>query len=73
MSYLDNPKGVPFCVVRSGSKSGPEFVWRMRCPKCGQVTDLDDDQMNGRVSTQCACGFHETVRWVDCMPGATLP
>ena len=79
MSYADKPLGVPFQVYRSENmekfsqivaqgKATETLVWRMRCPKCGQVADLDDDQMKGTVSTHCECGFHETIRWIDRMP-----
>ncbi len=64
MSILDRPLGVPFQV----SYAGEGLIWRMRCPKCGQLAELDDDQMECRVSTQCECGVHETVRWLDRIP-----
>lgn len=40
-----------------------EAAWKLQCPQCGTWGYLDDDQFHGRVSTQCACGFHETVNW----------
>jgi len=39
-------------------------IVKLKCPKCGVVGDLDDDQLHGRVSTQCRyCDYHETVDW----------
>lgn len=35
-------------------------LWLLRCPGCGEWGELDDDQLNGRVSVQHECGFHET-------------
>lgn len=38
-------------------------VWRIRCPGCGVLGIVDEDQYQGRVSIQCAtdgCGYHET-------------
>lgn len=35
-------------------------VWKLRCPGCGTVGEIDDDQVNGRVSLLCRCGWHET-------------
>lgn len=46
-----------FIVVRDG-----EPVWKVACPGCGCVADLDDDQLHGRVSTECACGREEHLR-----------
>lgn len=43
--------------------SGRVCVW-LRCPACGTRGMIDDDQLRGRVSVECAspgCGFHETV------------
>lgn len=37
---------------------------KLKCPACGALGYLDDDQFNGRVSVQCpteGCLFHETV------------
>lgn len=34
-----------------------------RCPKCGLLGTIDEDQAHGRVSIQCVtldCDFHET-------------
>ena len=32
-----------------------------RCPDCGLVGDVDEDQWFGRVSIQCPeCEYHET-------------
>lgn len=38
-------------------------TWKLQCPKCQQWGYLDDDQFNGRISTQCECGFHETINF----------
>jgi acetyl-CoA carboxylase beta subunit len=32
-----------------------------RCPSCLTLGVIDDDQVNGRVSIMCDCGYHETV------------
>lgn len=35
-----------------------------RCPGCGVMGELDDDQLHGRVSTHHEdCGYHETKNW----------
>lgn len=46
-----------------------EPVWKLRCPGCGVWADVDDDQLNGRVSVhhdkaEGGCGFHETRDWL---------
>jgi hypothetical protein len=41
-------------------------TWTVKCPKCGKVGVLDEDQFFGRISTECpreGCGFHEMVDW----------
>jgi hypothetical protein len=45
-----------FVVTRDG-----EPVWKVACPGCGCIADLDDDQLHGRISTECACGKPEHV------------
>jgi len=46
-------------VIRDGKE-----IWLLQCPACKQWASIDDDQFNGRVSTQCECGgFHETVNF----------
>ena len=38
--------------------------WKLKCPTCGEWLYLDDDQLNGRISTfhdVPECGYHETV------------
>ncbi len=43
-------------------------AWKLRCPMCGTWGYLDDDQLHGRVSTQCpveGCSYHQTVNWAD--------
>ena len=52
------PRSIPFRVIRDGFP-----LWKLRCPDCGLVADLDVDQFYGRVSIQCpsdGCSFHET-------------
>ena len=29
-----------------------------RCPKCGQLGKIDEEQLNGKVSIICVCGYH---------------
>lgn len=41
-------------------------TFKLKCPGCGTLGYLDDDQVHGRVSTECetdGCSFHETVDW----------
>lgn len=38
-------------------------IWKLRCPSCGIDGEIDDDQLHGKVSTWCECGFHETRNW----------
>jgi hypothetical protein len=43
-------------VLRDG-----EWIWQLRCPRCGKWGLIDDDQLRGRVSIlHEECGFHET-------------
>lgn len=42
-----------------------ELIWRLRCPDCDVVAIADVDQMRGRVSILCDCGYHETHELVD--------
>lgn len=38
-------------------------AWFLRCPGCGRLGVIDEDQFHGRVSVDCfdeACPFHET-------------
>lgn len=49
--------------TRTVTRDG-EPVFQLKCPGCGTWGDLDDDQINGRISIQCVqdgCSFHETV------------
>lgn len=42
------------------------IIYEGRCPKCGWWEALDDDQLAGRVSSECSnpnCDFHETLVW----------
>lgn len=34
------------------------------CPLCSVEGFADEDQLLGRVSIECECGYHETVRLV---------
>lgn len=48
--------------VRTRQRDGVT-VYQLRCPRCSTWADLDDDQVNGRVSIECVtpgCDFHET-------------
>ncbi len=47
-------------VTRDG-----EPITKLKCPGCEQWGDMDDDQLNGRISTWCDCGFHETINFKD--------
>jgi len=29
-----------------------------RCPKCGQIGTIDEEQFAGKVSIRCICGNH---------------
>ena len=29
-----------------------------RCPKCGQLGKIDDEQLAGTISIICTCGHH---------------
>jgi hypothetical protein len=41
-------------------------VHQGRCPGCGKWQDVDPDQLEGRISSECElCGFHSLVRWSD--------
>ena len=42
-------------------KLGPKEAWKFLCPGCAAWGYIDDDQLNGQVSIQCYCGFHETI------------
>ena len=39
---------------------GKEAV-KFKCPDCKTWGLIDDDQLNGRVSILCECGFHKTI------------
>lgn len=50
-------------VLRGRTRDGQPIV-QLKCPRCGEWADLDDDQLHGRVSTHHDdpdCGYHETV------------
>lgn len=41
-----------------------EAMYWLRCPECGGLGQIDDDQLHGRVSVLCDdCGYHETRDW----------
>ena len=40
-------------------------IIKLKCPKCGIWSAIDDDQFYGRVSIQHECGFHETINLKD--------
>lgn len=46
-------------TVGATAESFPLF----RCPGCGLVGEIDEDQFHGRVSIVCPCGYHETRDW----------
>lgn len=41
------------------------LIWKMKCPACKVWGELDNDQLFGKVSVLCNCGFHETRVWVE--------
>ena len=38
---------------------GEEAI-KVKCPRCNTWGLVDADQVHGRVSMECECGFHET-------------
>lgn len=47
--------------VRHLDGHSSQWMWWIRCPGCGQVGMIDEDQYKGRVSIQCTnCPYHET-------------
>lgn len=47
-------------VIGTNAESFPLF----RCPTCGVVGEIDEDQYRGRVSIECPeCTYHETMDW----------
>lgn len=39
----------------------PNRTWTAKCPGCGVIAVLDEDQFHGRVSLDCPrCPYHET-------------
>lgn len=36
-------------------------IKKFHCPGCKVWGEIDNDQLHGRVSIQCDCGFHETI------------
>jgi uncharacterized C2H2 Zn-finger protein len=54
------PREMRAVCIRSRVRDG-ETIWQLRCPFCGLLGDLDDDQLHGRVSIDCPrCDFHQT-------------
>jgi hypothetical protein len=52
-------------VARTKIRDGL-VVHQGRCPGCGKWQDVDHEQFDGRVSSECEnCGFHSNVRWCD--------
>ena len=41
------------------------WVWWVRCPQCNQVAMADAEQMIGKVSFLCDCGYHVTERLIE--------
>ena len=37
------------------------WIWKMKCPLCEEWGAIDEDQIAGRISILCDCGFHETI------------
>lgn len=52
-------KGPIFWQVMRDKKGKTWFC----CPTCRGVGEIDEDQLNGRVSIVCPCGYHETKDW----------
>lgn len=38
-------------------------ITQLCCPDCGKWGMLDEDQLAGKVSILCDCGFHETLNF----------
>lgn len=51
--------------VISKNVSEGEVIYKFRCSGCKGIGAIDDDQIHGRVSIQCECGYHETVDWYE--------
>ena len=47
-------------IIRDGIR-----IQKLKCPECGIWGQIDDDQLNGRVSAICDCGFHKTAKWIE--------
>ncbi len=52
----------PITYLENNVKS---LRWWIQCPNCNIKGMADIDQMRGRVSIQCDCGYHETHELVD--------
>lgn len=50
------------CMLKQVRRDGA-LIWKLKCPGCGTWGEIDDDQLNGRVSTWCSCGYHKTIDW----------
>jgi len=40
----------------------------IECPECERYGTIDWDQLNGKVSIVCDCGYHETHDLTDQIP-----
>lgn len=47
-------------LIRKVTLDGQD-THKLKCPKCGVWGYVDDDQLEGKVSILCDCGFHETI------------
>lgn len=66
MSEVERFRGRVKIVLRDSKP-----LWKLHCPGCGLWADLDDDQLHGRVSTDCpgeGCTFHETHDYTQFIP-----
>ena len=42
------------------ARTNPPNPTLIRCPDCGLVGAIDQEQFEGKVSMVCKCGWHET-------------
>ncbi len=59
---------------RGEIKFSGSVTW-LCCPICAKLGILDDDELHGRVSTQCprdGCDYHETANWNEKMTVALM-
>lgn len=57
MEELTWPTGVKKFVLNG------KAVYQLTCPDCKSIGTIDEDQLHGRVSVLCSCGYHETKDW----------